>query len=131
MAQSVGVHNEIAVADDNFMAIFGDGDATALAELYTEDAQLLPPNSDFVIGKEAIRAFWQSIMDMGIKAVKLEIIEVAGHGDTAIEMSRFTLEDKLGQALDKGKYIVVWKREGGQWKLHRDIFNSNMPAQKQ
>jgi len=131
MAQSAGVHDEIAAADDNFMAVFSHGNPTALAELYTEDAQLLPPNSDFVIGKEAIRAFWQGIIDMGIKAVKLEIIEVASHGDTAIEMSKYTLEDKLGQALDRGKYIVVWKREGGQWKLHRDIFNSSMPAQTQ
>jgi ketosteroid isomerase-like protein len=31
------------------------------------------------------------------------------------------------RALDKGKYIVIWKQEDGQWKLHRDIFNSSMP----
>jgi hypothetical protein len=30
--------------------------------------------------------------------------------------------------LDQGKYIVIWKREKGQWKLHRDIFNSSVPA---
>jgi len=33
-----------------------------------------------------------------------------------------------GYVLDKGKYIVIWKQEEGQWKLHRDIFNSSMPA---
>ncbi len=33
-------------------------------------------------------------------------------------------------ALDAGKFIVVWKQEAGQWKLHRDIFNSSMPAQQ-
>jgi ketosteroid isomerase-like protein len=25
------------------------------------------------------------------------------------------------KVLDSGKYIVVWKRQDGQWKLHRDI----------
>jgi hypothetical protein len=25
------------------------------------------------------------------------------------------------------KYVVVWKRVGGQWRLHRDIWNA-MPA---
>ena len=29
--------------------------------------------------------------------------------------------------LDEGKYIVIWKREAGQWKLHRDILNRSMP----
>ena len=23
----------------------------------------------------------------------------------------------------KARYLVVWKREGGSWKLHRDIWN--------
>jgi ketosteroid isomerase-like protein len=67
-------------------------------------------------------------MDMGIKEAKLEIVEVEGHGDTAIEGSTFTLHGEGGQLLDRGKYIVIWKREEGQWKLHRDIFNSSMPA---
>jgi ketosteroid isomerase-like protein len=30
--------------------------------------------------------------------------------------------------VDQGKYIVIWKQDGGQWKLHRDIFNSSLPA---
>jgi ketosteroid isomerase-like protein len=30
--------------------------------------------------------------------------------------------------MDRGKYIVVWKDEGGKWKLHRDIWNSSLPA---
>lgn len=35
--------------------------------------------------------FWQALVDMGIKEAKLEIVEVEGHGDTAIEVSTFTL----------------------------------------
>jgi hypothetical protein len=28
---------------------------------------------------------------------------------------------------DTGKYIVVWKRQDGVWKLHADIWNSDAP----
>jgi hypothetical protein len=28
--------------------------------------------------------------------------------------------------IDEGKYVVVWKRVGGQWKLHRDIWTSSV-----
>ena len=79
-------------------------------------------------GKGAIQAFWQGAMDMGIKSAQLEIDEVEAHGDTAIEVSTYTLRGEGGQALDQGKYIVIWKREAGKWKLHRDIFNSSLPA---
>ena len=124
------VRNEISSANENFMTAFSQGDAAGVAALYTENGQVLPPNSEFVTGKEAIQAFWQTIIDMGIKEINLEIIEVDGHGNTAIEISKYTLRGDGEQVIDKGKYIVIWKKENGQWKLHRDIFNSSMPAQQ-
>jgi ketosteroid isomerase-like protein len=30
--------------------------------------------------------------------------------------------------IDTGKYVVVWKRVGGRWKLLRDIWNTSRPA---
>ena len=69
-------------------------------------------------------------MDMGFKTATLEIVEAEGHGDTAIEVSKYTLQGEGGQVLDEGKYIIIWKQEDGQWKLHRDIFNSSLPAQQ-
>jgi uncharacterized protein (TIGR02246 family) len=125
---STGIRDAIAAANVEFVAAFGRGNAAGVAALYTEGGQLLPPNADVMTGKEAIQAFWQGAMDMGIRSAQLEIVEVEDHGDTAIEVSRYTLCGEGGQVLDRGKYIVVWKREGGQWKLHRDIFNSSMPA---
>jgi uncharacterized protein (TIGR02246 family) len=127
-ATSTEVRDAIAAANENFMAAVKKGDAAALATLYTENGQVLPPNSDFVTGKEAIQALWQAVMDMGIKAATLETVEVEGHGDTAIEVGKYTLHGEEGQQLDKGKYIVIWKQEEGQWKLHRDIFNTSLPA---
>ena len=122
------VYEDIAAANEDFMAAFNRGDAAGLAALYTVNGQLLPPNSDFLSGKQAIQTFWQALMDMGIKTAQLEIVEVEDHGDTAIEMSTYTLQGEAGQLLDRGKYLVIWKQEAGQWKLHRDIFNSSMPA---
>ena len=123
------VQAAIEAANESFMAAFNQGDAAALADLYTENGQLLPAGSDFITGKEAIQNFWQGAMDMGIKSAKLEIIEVEGHGDTAIEESKYTLRGESGNVLDRGKYIVIWKQQAGQWKLHRDIWTSSLSAQ--
>ena len=122
------VSDAIMAANENFMTVFKRIDAAGLADLYTEDGQVLAPNSDFLTGRESIQALWQSIFDMGVKEIKLEIIDVEDHGDTAIEVSNYTLYSEEGQELDKGKYIVIWKQRNGQWKLYRDIFNSSMPT---
>jgi uncharacterized protein (TIGR02246 family) len=127
MAKGDKLHAEIAAANDKFMEGVQQQDAAALAALYTKDGQLLPPNSDFVTGREALQGFWQAVMDMGIRRAELEIGEVEGRGKTAIEVSRFTLYAEGDAVADKGKYIVIWKKKGGVWKLHRDIFNSSMP----
>ena len=128
VATSVDIREVIAEANNDFMATFGRGDAAGMADLYTDDGQVLPPNSDFVTGKEAIQSFWQALMDMGFKEAKMDIVELEERGNLAFEVSKYTLKGEEGQVLDQGKYIVIWKQEGGQWKLHRDIFNSSLPA---
>ena len=129
MTQSNDVRKSIQAANDKFMATFKRGDAAGLAALYTQEGQVLPPNVDFVSGQQAIQGFWQAVFDMGIKAAELEIIEAEKHGDTVVEVSKFKLLGGEGQVLDEGKYIAIWKKDDGKWKLHRDIFNSSKPAQ--
>jgi ketosteroid isomerase-like protein len=129
MTQQGGeTRNAIAAANRIFMSAFARGDAAGLAALYTATAQLLPTHSEPVTGTQAIRTFWQTVIDMGIKEGTLETLELEDHGDTAHEVGRYTLRGEAGQVLDRGKYVVIWKREGGQWKLHRDIWNSSLPA---
>ncbi len=84
MAMSQTTRDAIAAANEQFMAAFQHQDAAGLAQLYTENAYLLPPNSDVLAGKQAIQSFWQGLMDMGVKALKLDIIEVEDHRDTAV-----------------------------------------------
>jgi uncharacterized protein (TIGR02246 family) len=129
MAESTfgGVRDTIVAANEVFMTRFRQRDAAGMAALYTEDGQVMPPNADFVTGREGIQVFWQALMDMGIQEALIETGEVEDHGETLIEVSRFTLHGEGGAELDRGKYIVIWKRVDGEWKLHRDIFNSSMP----
>lgn len=128
MATATDVRAEIETANEGFMTAFNQGDAAAMAGLYTTDGQVLPPHSDFLTGPDAIKAFWQGVFDMGVKEVKLETVETEAHGDVATEVGKFTMFLEGGQVADAGKYIVAWKNEQGTWKLHRDIWNSSQPA---
>jgi uncharacterized protein (TIGR02246 family) len=91
------IRDIIVAANETFMAAFNRGDAAGLIALYTKNGQILPPNSDSVTGRQAIRTFWQALFDMGIKAANLEIVEVERCGDAIIEVSQYTLKAAEGQ----------------------------------
>jgi len=75
---------------------------------------LLPANSDFFQGTDAIRTFWQDAIGTGLKDITLQAIEVETHGDTAIEVGLYTIVGSDGSVADKGKYIIIWKNEASQ-----------------
>jgi len=104
------------------------GDGKAAAACYTKTAKLLPSNAPVQKGHGAIARFWQAAMDAGVRGATLRTVDLEVHGTTANELGAYTLKDINGNKLDTGKYVVIWKKERGNWKLHWDIFNSNNPA---
>ncbi len=57
-AEDKPVRAEIEAVNEKFIAALNGGDAAGIAALYTEDAMLLPPNSEMLEGREAAQAFW-------------------------------------------------------------------------
>lgn len=121
--------DEIRSANDNFEKTFAEGDAAGMAALYTSDGMLLPPGAGLQEGSSAIQNFWQMVMDMGVKHAQLRTVHLEREGETAIEMGNYKLNGANGQQLDEGKYIVIWKRNDGEWKLHKDIWNTSLSPQ--
>lgn len=74
------------------------------------------------------RAGWKA----GVRNVVLTTTELSVHGNTAYEVGTVQLEmrkpDGSLAGKDKGKYIVIWKRNSaGEWQWYRDIWNSSLP----
>jgi ketosteroid isomerase-like protein len=127
-AQQSDVRAAIEAGNKQFLAALSRGDGAGMAAVYGTNAQVFPPNSDVVSGRQAIQKFWQDAVDSGVKGATLTTLEAEGQGDTAYEVGKYTLTGEAGKVLDTGKYVTIWKREQGQWKLHRDIWNTNTPA---
>jgi uncharacterized protein (TIGR02246 family) len=126
-AQGADVRAAIEAVNAKFGTAWGSKDAAALAALYTANATLLPPNGSQVSGSQAILEFWKMALGGAPAVGKLTTTEVEAHGTTAHEVGTYQLSSADGKVVDKGKYVVIWKREGSVWKLHRDIWNSDMP----
>jgi len=102
------------------------GDSIAMASHYSSDAIVMPSNIEPVKGNDIVN-FWGSVVRMGVKDLKLNITDIYGDGDVYAETGTLELYDADKKSLDKGKYVVVWKKENGNWKMYRDIWNSNLP----
>jgi uncharacterized protein (TIGR02246 family) len=125
--QQSDVRAAIAASTTQFIDAFRRQDAAGCASLYTTDGATLPPNADIARGHAAIQAVWQEAFDAGLTGFEVASLEVETAGDLAYEMGRYTMYagDNLA---DEGKYILIWKREAGQWRIHRDIVNTSRPA---
>jgi uncharacterized protein (TIGR02246 family) len=122
------VLEEIRTANQLFEQNFASGNPKGIASLYTSDGILLPPGADMQKGTDAIKGFWQMVMGLGIKTARLKTVEVDQEGETAIETGQYELGGAAGERMDHGKYMVIWKREDGQWKLHKDIWNTSVSS---
>jgi ketosteroid isomerase-like protein len=111
----------IDAANGDFVKAFGRKDAAAVASLYTTDGQLLPPRSDLVSGRGDIARYWQEAMRIGIRRLETTGLEI--YGEMAHEVGRYIVEAPDARVANAGMYIVIWKREAGLWRMHRDIWN--------
>ena len=115
----------IEAANKQFSAAVAKKDVAAIVALYTDDAIVLPQGFEMVRGKEAIKGLFEGLLASGVSGITLTTLEVESFGDTANEVAQFELKGPDGKVVDKGKSLVVWKKVKGEWRMHRDIFNSS------
>jgi len=117
---------------DSWLKLVKAKDAAAIAALYTEDGAVMPPNGPIGKGHAAIQQTWASLL--AIPGFDLsfdpEQIIVSSSGDMALDRGTYKLAvaPKGTAQTDTGKYVVVWRKVGGEWKAAADIFNSDLPA---
>jgi len=125
---NAAVRAAIAAGNKKFADGAATKNATLIASAYTADAEAYPANSGIVKGRPALQKMWQSVLDSGIAAIELKTVEVESAGPFAYEVGSYTMKATDGKVADQGKYVVVWKQVDGQWRLHRDIWTTSMPA---
>ncbi|HUS25114.1 MAG TPA: nuclear transport factor 2 family protein [Candidatus Binatia bacterium] len=105
-------------------------DAAATTAFYAEDASFMAPNEDTRTGA-AIGESWANFVKL--PGVTLTIsptnVEVDRDAEMAIDSGtyQFAYDGPKGKVEDHGKYLVVWEKKDGQWKIASDIYNSSVP----
>jgi uncharacterized protein (TIGR02246 family) len=115
-----------------FAASLNAGDAERWLALWTDDGVQMPPREPAVVGKEQIRNRMRAALDRFKFDMKVTNQEVRSAGDLAFARGTYkaTLTPKQGgkQIPIDGKFMTILVRQpDGSWRIHRDIFNSNVP----
>ena len=79
---------------ERFKAAFNRQDASGVAELFLPDGKLLPAGKPMVVGREAIRNYWQAAFNAGVSRIEKTPVEVVVSGDLGVETSRYVVTFK-------------------------------------
>ena len=112
---------------------WNDGNAEALASIYTPDAISMGPNQPATVSKDAIRTSFQKSLDPYTSESRSVVEDVRVSGDLAV--ARGTYEGKSSlkaggySVQEKGKWVSAYQRQpDGSWKDFWDIVNSDLPV---
>jgi len=109
-------------------------DAEALGRLVTEDAILMPPHEQSVVGRQAVIDWFSGVVRQArTTAIAMTRREVTVAGDIAIEEGSFIWElmpTAGGSPItDHGRVLAIWKQQpDGSWKVARNMWNSTLPV---
>lgn len=109
-----------------FSRAYMNKDAAGIANFYTEDAKIFPGGSDIISGKSAIQDRWEfaeGVTDVYHKVTPSEIKIIDNYAyDYGYYEGSTTKKD--GKKNDfRGKYVIVWQKVDGDWKIYLDIWN--------
>ena len=124
----MALKDEIQAAQDRLADAVAARDPQRAAALYTADARLIPQGAPACNDPAAIAAFFAGAFANGISSARFSTDEVEGDDAQATEIGRYELYavppggERVLAA--EGRYLVVWRKVDGAWRMHRDMFNT-------
>lgn len=107
-------------------------DVATIIDLYAPQAIQMPANAPRIEGRDAIREWMTAwlLTPNSTASFEVEEIEVAESGDIAYDRGsyKFVTETPQGRTEDVGKYLTIWKKIGGNWRVYIDTDNSDRPC---
>ena len=122
---------EIERLHQNDIAASKRRDFDALRALVSDEAVIFPEGGNVVRGKPEIDRWFlamkKSMEDYGVLAYSMKFEEIQVYGEYAFEWAyaRESARNRRTGEIEKGtsKLFRVLKREEGQWKVYRTIWN--------
>ncbi len=122
----VSVKNHIIEMNKTYSNRFLTNDTAFYIERYCKDAEVYSPGVPAVKGRDSIISFFYQNGTNKETKIDLPPGNFYGNEELVLEEGIYNFPDGKGGSLDKGKFLAVWKKEEGKWKLFREIWNTDM-----
>ncbi|MEX0297436.1 MAG: DUF4440 domain-containing protein [Kordiimonas sp.] len=112
-----------------FSAAYIAGDVNAIMALYTDDARIIPINGRILADQASIRQLWSAAIASPSKATSHEAVsdKLVIEGSIATDVGYYYGESRARNGQRNafgGAYMIVWKKVGGVWRKHLDMWNT-------
>jgi len=117
----------IAASNAIYFEAFAKEDSSIFINRYAKDCWIMPPNAQTMCGAGAPLEFFKVAYNkIGLRNGRFITIDVFGDGrEYVTEVGFWESYDKDNKLFDNGKYLVLWKKTPGGWKMYRDSFSSD------
>jgi ketosteroid isomerase-like protein len=124
-------------------------DFAAVAGMFTDEAVMMPPRRNIITGRNKIQSYWTRAARIreikfdtdSVTTLGSDVIREIGTLHIRIEPRGATSQDKGGEDAAAGlteaagsgsrdvlgKYLFLWRKIDGEWKLETSIWNRNRP----
>jgi ketosteroid isomerase-like protein len=136
MPEAEAVRAVVERTNARVSALYAAGNADEIAAVFAEDCWQMPPHAEPLVGRVALRAFWQQAFQWGQWRFALTTQDLVVAGAIAVERGSYTLSFAAGPAApptlpsfeDRGNYLVLWRHEqDDQWRAVWDAPVSAVP----
>ncbi|MEO7265012.1 MAG: nuclear transport factor 2 family protein [Ferruginibacter sp.] len=107
-----------------------NGDSIALGNMYTADAELFSNGGPSTIGRGNLITAFSSMIRDSITGSGFKTTGLWGNADMLVEEGTGYFSHANGKKVSSGKYLLVWKKDEGQWKIFKDTFFSDGTLKK-
>jgi uncharacterized protein (TIGR02246 family) len=111
---------EIEAVSQQYREAWQRGDLDRVMQFWTSDAKAIGPGTA-ASGTAAIRASLEQSKSMGIRDLRHEDREIYGHGEMVVEVTRSVVFDRDEKPMFTLRYMTLWQKSGGQWRIHREL----------
>lgn len=116
----------ITQSNQRYMKAFKASDSAEVSKCFSKEGKLMIADTPEIAGRDDIMRYFASLMNKGIKSFDLKSKKIWGDSSLLAEEGTYEMTDSNREKIDKGKYIVLWKPEGGNWKMYRDTYTSDI-----
>jgi ketosteroid isomerase-like protein len=132
-AQDRATEQALRAVYARFTQAYQQADAEQVANLYTEDAYYLQPNSEVLQGRDSVLAVFRRFLDPIRQqqkpgpAIYFDILERKISGSMGWDVGYFRMGPPGADSASTkrgGKFIVLWRKDrDGQWRIHADGYS--------